>query len=198
MMPYMTGAKVSIFNLKNYSKGLEYLNKHECVKKVKIYLDNFFVENYFWSRNICFQHPRYHEYLAECYSLQSVNSRSMAEKRNLNMKALENFRLVSRVSTRFAFFILLRSTSQDGSLLKQKSVSLVLRSREVHHLLKPPRQQIQYLRYFNQTKSKNSMITADVESIFASWIPHRQSEWATRSVIEPRSYTEDFSLKFSN
>ena len=35
MMPYMTGAKVSIFNLKNYSKGFEYLNKHECVKKVK-------------------------------------------------------------------------------------------------------------------------------------------------------------------
>ena len=99
MMPYMTGAKVSIFNLKNYSKGFEYLNKHECVKKV------IFLNLYFENKAI-FQHPRYYEYLAECYSLQSANSRSMAEKRTLNMKALENFRLVARVSFPPIFIIM--------------------------------------------------------------------------------------------
>jgi len=106
MMPYMTGAKVSIFNLKNYSKGLEYLNKHECVKK----------------------HPRYHEYLAECYSLQSVNSRSMAEKRNLNMKALENFRLVSRPTfyTHYRYGLELARNNKIDSAITQCKSSLKL------------------------------------------------------------------------
>ena len=52
MMPYMTGAKVSIFNLKNYSKGFEYLTKHECVKKVKSFFFIWICKNKFLASSI--------------------------------------------------------------------------------------------------------------------------------------------------
>ena len=129
----------------------------------------------------------------------------MAEKRNLNMKALENFRLVSRVSTRFAYFL-----SFWGLLHK------MVHSQKYKFF--PPNNyrskswfswcwnHLKYTicwnpldhGYFNQTKSINSLITANLESISALWIPHKKSEWATPCVIESRSNTEDFSLKFSN
>ena len=75
-LPYMVAAKVALEKLVDYKKGRYYLTKSDCVKS----------------------HPKYHEYMALCHSLEANATRDSQKRSEASAAALAEFSKIKRVS----------------------------------------------------------------------------------------------------
>ena len=72
----MVAAKVALEKLVDYKKGRYYLTKSDCVKS----------------------HPKYHEYMALCHSLEANATRDSQKRSEASAAALAEFSKIKRVN----------------------------------------------------------------------------------------------------